>query len=682
MNTTLSTQPRAIKCLTKVEKQTLRAQLKTYNATTPERQAQLLNHPRWAVTQLVKDLEQRGFRELAHRPDCPHGAECVADTLFWARVNRAFLASVAQQPGPTSPAPNLTALEFCATGAVAKYGCPAILKANGRYLITSTHPDTNAVTRWTLAGRDGFDTLRDLTKHAADAGLRVYPNPDAPKGEPAYLLCVNEKGNQMKNEAKRRPANDPSRGSFAYDTIDNPQTREEYEARQAAPNPALAEKPVQYTGRDTRQEPEFMAQWPHTTAPGVLACKEDEAGIDLFDDAGPGRIAIYVRGRDGLRWPARTVTRGTDYFQPVLDAWALRGTVNDYTTPETAPTNPVFLTHNGVAVYQVYQHEREPLTLNYWFTLNPDGSNAFEVHDLPGYTEPDADAPNFRAAQQAEARRVIQEGIAFGTLPGLAPTSPAPSIIEMEGSQGRMVALLPTPFWYTSSGSRHVPHLSYPTLPEALQAAEQALADNPEQHEHSMVVVEAYREFEWQSVPNKRVVWEDGEWREDCAPTSPPPFAVVFDYKGAATAYQYVHDEAAAALLADELTTSGFKQARVTDTATFLAQAATPSQTGPGMWLDYKAPAADLPESQHRPDEEGINWPPTNPTRYTGPSPRKEVGRANGLRLFAQRYTDRMATTTVVAPNGTELAEFDDCSEAIAYARNNTDFGKKKLILY
>jgi hypothetical protein len=94
--------PRAIKVLSKDEKQALRAEVKYYTAATPERQVEMIERFRWSLAHHLGVLRQRAYRELPQRADVPSGADFIADTLFWAHVNRALLATIAP---PTSPAP-------------------------------------------------------------------------------------------------------------------------------------------------------------------------------------------------------------------------------------------------------------------------------------------------------------------------------------------------------------------------------------------------------------------------------------------------------------------------------------------------------------------------------------------------------------------------------------------------
>lgn len=99
----------------------------------------------------------------------------------------------------------------------------------------------------------------------------------------------------------------------------------------------------------------------------------------------------------------------------------------------------------------------------------------------------------------------------------VGPTTPA----VMDGSMGRNVTLQPTPFWYLSSGNRAVGHTTFTTRTEAIDIASHALYHGQDYHNGSMVVVECTKEFEWQHTPNRRVIWEDGEWREGCQPKRP-----------------------------------------------------------------------------------------------------------------------------------------------------------------
>jgi hypothetical protein len=72
-------------------------------------------------------------------------------------------------------------------------------------------------------------------------------------------------------------------------------------------------------------------EWKHKTATEYQG-SENHAGIDLFD-AADGQIEIYVRYKDGTRFPARTVdpAGGEEHVKSVLAAWEdHKGTVNDY----------------------------------------------------------------------------------------------------------------------------------------------------------------------------------------------------------------------------------------------------------------------------------------------------------------------------------------------------------------
>lgn len=75
----------------------------------------------------------------------------------------------------------------------------------------------------------------------------------------------------------------------------------------------------------------------HATATHCAPTREDEGGIDLFDDefedANGWQTSIYQRHKDGKRFPARTVTMfPPEHFKTVLEAWGKRGPVHDYRT--------------------------------------------------------------------------------------------------------------------------------------------------------------------------------------------------------------------------------------------------------------------------------------------------------------------------------------------------------------
>lgn len=78
------------------------------------------------------------------------------------------------------------------------------------------------------------------------------------------------------------------------------------------------------------------AFWKHRTAAyhqGV----DGYAGIDLFDDEEDGHASIYVRFKDGTRWPARTVSMDdAKRARQIIKAWTEhKGPMNDFRRNKT-----------------------------------------------------------------------------------------------------------------------------------------------------------------------------------------------------------------------------------------------------------------------------------------------------------------------------------------------------------
>lgn len=87
--------------------------------------------------------------------------------------------------------------------------------------------------------------------------------------------------------------------------------------------------------------------------------------------------------------------------------------------------SPVFITVAGQPVYHVRHDERpESPLLNYWYSLQDDGTQAVDVRSLPGYDEPEPmpfgtgtameRSEYWVAALRAEAKRVIEPALAAG----------------------------------------------------------------------------------------------------------------------------------------------------------------------------------------------------------------------------------------------------------------------------
>jgi len=72
--------------------------------------------------------------------------------------------------------------------------------------------------------------------------------------------------------------------------------------------------------------------WKHTTAASHQGV-DNYAGIDVFDDEEDGHVSIYVRFKDGTRWPARTVSLNA---RQIIKAWTEhKGPLNDYRRDKT-----------------------------------------------------------------------------------------------------------------------------------------------------------------------------------------------------------------------------------------------------------------------------------------------------------------------------------------------------------
>jgi hypothetical protein len=76
--------------------------------------------------------------------------------------------------------------------------------------------------------------------------------------------------------------------------------------------------------------------WKHITA-AFYQGVDNYAGIDLYDDEEDGHVSIYVRFKDGTRWPARTVSlKDAAQARQIITAWAeRRGPLNDYRRNKT-----------------------------------------------------------------------------------------------------------------------------------------------------------------------------------------------------------------------------------------------------------------------------------------------------------------------------------------------------------
>ena len=69
------------------------------------------------------------------------------------------------------------------------------------------------------------------------------------------------------------------------------------------------------------------SDWKYTTSEFKI---EENTGIDLFDDEYPNQISIYIRYKDGTRFPARTIEKGTEFTDKILGSWCINKKVIDY----------------------------------------------------------------------------------------------------------------------------------------------------------------------------------------------------------------------------------------------------------------------------------------------------------------------------------------------------------------